>query len=40
MTSTGRAYFDEMYRDVDDPWKFETSVYEQRKYAITVASLP
>src|SRR5580704_3251165 len=40
MKSTGRAYFEEMYRDVDDPWKFETSLYEQRKYAITVASLP
>jgi hypothetical protein len=40
MTSTDRAYFEEMYRDVDDPWKFETSLYEQRKYAITVASLP
>jgi hypothetical protein len=40
MTSTGRAYFEEMYRDVDDPWKFETSLYERRKYAITVATLP
>ena len=40
MTSTNRAYFDEMYRDVEDPWNFETSHYEQRKYAITVASLP
>ena len=40
MTSTGRSYFEEMYRDSDDPWEFETSLYEQRKYAITVASLP
>ena len=40
MTSTGRSYFEEMYRDSDDPWEFGTSPYEQRKYAVTVASLP
>ena len=32
--------FEQMYRDSDDPWAFETSPYEQRKYAVTVASLP
>jgi len=40
VTSTGRSYFEEMYHDSDDPWGFETSPYEQRKYAVTVASLP
>ncbi len=40
MTSTQRAYFEEMYRDTADPWQFETSPYETRKYDITVASLP
>ena len=35
-----RSYFEEMYRDSDDPWEFGTSPYEQRKYAVTVASLP
>ena len=33
MTSTSRAYFEDMYRDTDDPWDFETSAYEKRKYA-------
>ncbi len=40
MTSTGRSYFEKMYRASNDPWDFETSLYEQRKYAVTVASLP
>lgn len=40
MTSTSRSYFDQMYRDDVDPWRFESSLYEQRKYAVTVASLP
>jgi hypothetical protein len=40
MTSTERSYFEEMYRDSKDPWEFESSQYEQRKYAITVVSLP
>ena len=40
MTSTSRAYFEQMYRDNVDPWEFESSAYEQRKYAVTVASLP
>jgi protein-L-isoaspartate O-methyltransferase len=32
--------FDEAYRSDADPWDFATSDYEQRKYAITLASLP
>ncbi len=40
MNSTSRAYFEQMYRDNVDPWGFESSAYEQRKYAVTVASLP
>jgi SAM-dependent methyltransferase len=40
MTSTKRDYFDEMYDGDADPWDFESSVYEHRKYALTLASLP
>jgi trans-aconitate methyltransferase len=40
MTSTTRDYFDGMYEGSADPWGFETSAYEHRKYAVTVASLP
>ncbi len=40
MGSTDRAYFDEMYRSDPDPWQFESSWYEQRKYALTMAALP
>lgn len=40
MTSMRRSYFDEMYRSDHDPWQFESSWYEQRKYALTVAALP
>jgi SAM-dependent methyltransferase len=29
-----------VYDESGDPWGFETSWYEQRKYAITLASLP
>jgi trans-aconitate methyltransferase len=29
-----------MYRNDPDPWGFESSAYEQRKYALTLASLP
>jgi len=35
-----RAYFDEMYQSDPDPWRFESSWYEHRKYALTVAALP
>jgi SAM-dependent methyltransferase len=34
------AYFDALYARDRDPWGFETRWYEQRKYAVTVASLP
>jgi Nodulation protein S (NodS) len=40
VTSTGRGYFDKMYEGDADPWGFESSAYEQRKYAVTMASLP
>ena len=40
MTSTQRSYFEEIYRETADPWQFETSPYETRKYEVTVASLP
>jgi predicted TPR repeat methyltransferase len=40
MSSTSREYFEDMYARSDDPWNFETSDYELRKYALTVASLP
>jgi len=37
---TDRNYFESMYESDDDPWGFETSWYEQRKYQLTVAMLP
>jgi hypothetical protein len=40
MTSTRRRYFDDMYDGDVDPWGFESSAYEQRKYAVTMATLP
>ena len=36
----GRAYFDAMFDTNLDPWGFETSWYERRKFALTVAALP
>ena len=33
-------YFDQMYAANIDPWDFETSEYEAKKYAATVAALP
>jgi SAM-dependent methyltransferase len=39
-TSTPPEYFDRMYAENDDPWRFETSEYERRKYAATLAALP
>src|ERR1700722_15704520 len=35
-----RTYFDEIYASDPDPWQFESSWYEQRKYALTMAALP
>jgi len=40
MTSTKRTYFDEIYQGDADPWDFESSEYEHRKYGVTMASLP
>lgn len=34
------AYFDEVYRNSNDPWSFETSDYEAKKYADTLSCLP
>ena len=34
------GYFDDLYRDSDDPWGLGGSWYEQRKRALTMASLP
>jgi predicted TPR repeat methyltransferase len=33
------AFFDEIYAEDPDPWKFETSAYEQAKYDATIAAL-
>lgn len=38
--SLGRDYFDRFYGAGPDPWGFESRWYEQRKRAVTVASLP
>ena len=32
-------YFEEMFAGDPDPWRFETSAYEQAKYAHTIAAL-
>jgi trans-aconitate methyltransferase len=40
VSSTQRSYFDAMYENDSDPWGFETSEYERRKYSVTLASLP
>lgn len=39
-TSVSQAHFDNMYLVKDDPWDLATKWHDQRKYAITVASLP
>jgi SAM-dependent methyltransferase len=33
-------YFDSLYSADSDPWKFETSAYEAKKYDATLAALP
>jgi SAM-dependent methyltransferase len=40
MKSLDADYFSKIYERSDDPWNFETSWYEKRKYALTLASLP
>ena len=39
-TSHDHRHFAELYETHDDPWGFETSWYEHRKYDLTLASLP
>lgn len=33
-------YFEKVYEANDDPWNFQTSEYESKKYAATLAALP
>ncbi len=33
-------YFDDLYSENNDPWNFETSPYEQRKYRNTLNAIP
>ncbi|NJL86197.1 MAG: methyltransferase domain-containing protein [Leptolyngbyaceae cyanobacterium SM1_1_3] len=33
-------YFEDLYAADPDPWQFETSAYEAKKYAATLAALP
>ena len=37
--STPAGYFDRMYAGARDPWRLASRWYEQRKYALTMASL-
>ncbi len=39
QTSLDADYFEQMFRETPDPWRFETSPYEQAKYAETLAAL-
>ena len=39
-TTIAPDYFDELYAQDSDPWKFATSPYEAEKYARTLAALP
>jgi trans-aconitate methyltransferase len=34
------GYFEALYRQAADPWRFATSDYEREKYAATLAALP
>jgi cyclopropane fatty-acyl-phospholipid synthase-like methyltransferase len=40
MNAYDHEYFEALYRREADPWNFETSAYEQAKYAATLACLP
>ena len=40
LKRTPASSFEEQYRDLGDPWHFETSRYEQRRYGIAMAMLP
>lgn len=37
---TEPGYFERLYAESADPWQLSSSVYEARKYALTVAALP
>lgn len=39
-TSLPQGYFDRLYANDPDPWRFATSKYERDKYAATLAALP
>lgn len=39
-TTLPSNYFEDVYRNSEDPWSFETSPYEKAKYEDTIASLP
>jgi predicted TPR repeat methyltransferase len=34
------GYFERLYQEDPDPWRFATSDYEREKYAATIAALP
>ncbi|EPN67648.1 methyltransferase, partial [Pseudomonas syringae pv. actinidiae ICMP 19101] len=38
--SVADSYFDELFRNNDDPWAFKQRWYERRKRALTLAALP
>ncbi|NYS43147.1 SAM-dependent methyltransferase, partial [Pseudomonas syringae pv. actinidiae] len=38
--SVADSYFDELFRNNDDPWAFKKRWYERRKRALTLAALP
>lgn len=40
MADTSLDYFSSMYARDPDPWGFDTTWYERRKYALTLAALP
>ncbi len=40
MSRVSRSYFDRLYGADPDPWGFASRWYEQRKYRLTVDSLP
>lgn len=40
MTAYNQDYFESLYSRNSDPWHYETSDYEQAKYAATLACLP
>ncbi|SAL13342.1 Mg-protoporphyrin IX methyl transferase [Caballeronia cordobensis] len=39
-TNNTKQYFNDLYRENDDPWKIRHRWYERRKRALTLASLP